>query len=396
MKFNQWTVALATAGVVSLASATAGESSPVNSLVSGVTLSGHVDTSAIWNFGTGTTVAKRFANTAPERQDGFNLNVVKLKLEKGLDEGTWSAGYNFETMYGTDAAVMPGRIANGDLAIKQAYVALRAPVGNGLDFKIGQFDPTIGYEVTDSYVNPNFSRSFGFNNLEPFGHQGVLATYQFTEWVGATAGVANGFGDTTGVTLAGNTPATRNTGINAKDAGESIKTYIGGLVFKAPENFGFLAGSSLYLGIVDRGFGGGVDDQINYYVGASLSTGVEGLTVGGSYDYVDNLNGVANQYGYAWALYASYQLNEQLKLSYRAELAGSSGGIHLPGALNDEQVFGNTLTLDYALWKNVISRLEYRLDSVVGGTPTLPGTTSRVFDGDKNDHSLTVNIVYLF
>jgi len=389
MKFNQWTVALATAGVVSLASATAGESSPVNSLVSGVTLSGHVDTSAIWNFGTGTTVANRFANTASDRQDGFNLNVVKLKLEKGLDEGTWSAGYNFEMMYGPDAIVMPGRIANGDLAIKQAYVALRAPVGNGIDFKVGQFDPTIGYEVTDSYVNPNFSRSFGFNNLEPFGHQGVLATYQFTEWVGATAGVANGFGDISGVTTG------RGFGINAKDGGESIKSYIGGLVFKAPENFGFLAGSSLYLGIVDRGFGGGVDDQINYYVGASLSTGVEGLTVGGSYDYVDNLNGVANQYGYAWALYASYQLNEQLKLSYRAELAGSSGGIHLPGGLNDEQVLGNTLTLDYALWKNVISRLEYRLDSAVSGA-TGAANPLDVFNGQKNDHSLTVNIVYLF
>jgi hypothetical protein len=392
-------VALATAGVVSLASATAGESSPVNSLVSGVTLSGHVDTSAIWNFGTGTTVANRFANTASDRQDGFNLNVVKLKLEKGLDEGTWSAGYNFEMMYGPDAAVMPGRIANGDLAIKQAYVALRAPVGNGIDFKVGQFDPTIGYEVTDSYVNPNFSRSFGFNNLEPFGHQGVLATYQFTEWVGATAGVANGFGDTTGVTAArgaaGGGLWNAGTGINAKDGGESIKSYIGGLVFKAPENFGFLAGSSLYLGIVDRGFGGGVDDQINYYVGASLSTGVEGLTVGGSYDYVDNLNGVANQYGYAWALYASYQLNEQLKLSYRAELAGSSGGIHLPGVLNDEQVLGNTLTLDYALWKNVISRLEYRLDSAVSGS-TGAANPLDVFNGQKNDHSLTVNIVYLF
>lgn len=383
MKFNQWTVALATAGVVSLTSAVAGET-PVNSLTSGVTLSGHVDTSAIWNFGTGTTVANRFANTATDRQDGFNLNVVKLKLEKGLDEGTWSAGYNFEVMYGPDAIVMPGRIANGDLAIKQAYVALRAPVGNGIDFKVGQFDPTIGYEVTDSYVNPNFSRSFGFNNLEPFGHQGVLATYQFTEWVGATAGVANGFGDVSGVTTG------RGFGINAKDGGESIKSYIGGLVFKAPENFGFLAGSSLYLGIVDRGFGGGVDDQINYYVGASLSTPVEGLTVGGSYDYVDNLNGVANQYGYAWALYASYQLTEQLKLSYRAELAGSSGGIHLPGGSNDEQVFGNTVTLDYALWKNVISRLEYRLDSAVSGSVLRP------FDGQKNDHSLTANIVYLF
>lgn len=387
MKFNQWTVALATAGVVSLASATAGESSPVNSLVSGVTLSGHVDTSAIWNLGTGTTVANRFANTASDRQDGFNLNVVKLKLEKGLDEGTWSAGYNFETMYGPDAAVMPGRIANGDLAIKQAYVALRAPVGNGIDFKIGQFDPTIGYEVTDSYVNPNFSRSFGFNNLEPFGHQGVLATYQFSETVGATAGVANGFGSTTGVTF------NRGTGINAKDATESVKSYIGGLVFKAPESFGFLAGSSLYLGIVDQGITGR-EDSINYYVGASIATPVEGLTVGAAYDYVSNFL-ADGLYGYAWAGYVSYQVNEQIKLSYRAELAGSSGGVHLPGGLNDEQVFGNTLTLDYALWKNVISRLEYRLDSAVSGS-TGAANPLDVFNGQKNDHSLTVNIVYLF
>lgn len=385
MKFNQWTVALATAGVVSLTSAVAEESAPVNALVSGVTLSGHVDTSAIWNFGNGTTVANRFANTASDRQDGFNLNVVKVKLEKGLDEGTWSAGYNFETMYGPDAAVMPGRIANGDLAIKQAYVALRAPVGNGIDFKVGQFDPTVGYEVTDSYGNPNFSRSFGFNNLEPFGHQGVLATYQFTEWVGATAGVANGFGSTTGVT------AGRGTGINAKDPGESQKTYIGGLVFKAPESFGFLAGSSLYLGIVDQGISG-ANDWVNYYVGASIATPVEGLTVGASLDYVDNFFG-NGLYGFAWAGYLSFQLNEQIKLSYRAEYAGSSGGAHLPGAVNDERVFGNTFTLDYSLWKNVITRLEYRIDAAVSGTSA---TGLRVFDGQKTDHSLTANIVYLF
>lgn len=392
MKFNQWTVALATAGVVSLTSAVAGESSPVNSLTSGVTLSGHVDTSAIWNFGTGTTVANRFANTASDRQDGFNLNVVKLKLEKGLDEGTWSAGYNFETLYGPDAAALPGRIANGDLAIKQAYVALRAPVGNGIDFKVGQFDPIVGYEVTDSYVNPNFSRSFAFQNLQPLGHQGVLASYQFTEWMGASAGVANGFGDFTGVSGA------RGSGINAKDVSESVKTYMGGLVFKAPESFGFLAGSSLYLGVVDRGQTG-ADDQINYYVGASLATPVEGLTVGGSFDYVDNLR-ANGQYGYAWAAYGSYQLTEQLKLSYRAELAGSSGGVFLTPTINaagvagafanDERIFGNTVTLDYALWKNVISRLEYRLDSAVGGANQNP------FNGQKNDHSLTANIVYLF
>ena len=37
-----------------------------------------------------------------------------------------------------------------DFAIRQAYVALRAPVGNGLDFKVGVFDSIIGYESVDS------------------------------------------------------------------------------------------------------------------------------------------------------------------------------------------------------------------------------------------------------
>ena len=81
MKFNKWTVALASAGVVSLATAVqADESHPVNTALSSTTLSGYVDTSAIWNLGTGHTVANRFANTDSSRQDGFNVNTVNLKL----------------------------------------------------------------------------------------------------------------------------------------------------------------------------------------------------------------------------------------------------------------------------------------------------------------------------
>jgi len=86
MKFNKWTVALAATGVVSLASAVqADESHPVNTALSSTTLSGYVDTSAIWNFGTGHTVANRFANTAADRQDGFNVNTINLLLEKPID-----------------------------------------------------------------------------------------------------------------------------------------------------------------------------------------------------------------------------------------------------------------------------------------------------------------------
>ena len=55
---------------------------------------------------------------------------------------------------------------NRDFAIKQAYVALRAPVGNGLDFKVGVFDSIMGYESTEAINNPNFTRSWG-HTFEP-------------------------------------------------------------------------------------------------------------------------------------------------------------------------------------------------------------------------------------
>lgn len=373
MKFNQWTVALATAGVVSFASvANAGESSPVNSVVSGVTLSGFVDTSAIWNFGTGAAQASRFVNTGSDRQDGFNLNAIQIALEKPLDEGTWSAGYRAELWYGPDANGLPGKLGGGELAVKQAYVALRAPVGNGIDFKIGQFDTIIGYEVASSYANPNFSRSFGFS-LESLSHTGVLGTYQFTEWFGAAFGVANqgAFGNGT---------------LRANAFGnEGIKSYLGGLTFKAPESFGFLAGSSLYAGIVDGGLGGGVNDTQNIYVGASIATPVTGLTVGVSYDYLANGTGAAS-YGNAIAAYISFQATEQIKISYRGEYASSSGGYFT--ASNDESLVGNTVTVDYSLWKNVLTRLELRWDHDAGG--------DKPFNGKADDVSLLANIVYLF
>lgn len=381
MKLNQWTVALATAGVVSFASAAnAGESSPVNSVVSGVTLSGFVDTSAIWNFGSGSAQANRFVNTGADRQDGFNLNAVQIALEKPLDEGTWSAGYRAELWYGPDANGLPGKLGAGELAVKQAYVALRAPVGNGIDFKIGQFDTIIGYEVASSYANPNFSRSFGFS-LESLSHTGVLATYQFTEWFGAAAGVANSgyFG---------------NGNLRANAIGnEAVKSYLGGLTFKAPESWGFLAGSSLYAGIVDGGLGGGVKDTQNIYVGTTIATPVKGLTVGASYDYVANLDTVPpspllgnGSYGNALAAYVSFQATEQVKVSYRGEYASSSGGYFT--ASNDESLVGNTLTVDYSLWKNVLTRLELRWDHDAGG--------DKPFNGKADDVSLLANIVYLF
>jgi hypothetical protein len=394
MKFNKWTVALAATGVVSLASAVqADESHPVNTALSSTTLSGYVDTSAIWNLGSGTTVANRFANTASDRQDGFNVNTIKLQLEKPIDEGTWSAGYKVETMFGPDANVMPGALTSG-VAIKQGYAALRAPIGNGIDFKIGQFDPIVGYEVTDSYANPNFSRSLGFNNLEPFGHTGILASYQVNDIIGVSGGVANGdsgFGLNGGsLTAAGFASGQSGSSMRGMLA-ESSKVYMGSVVVKAPESAGWLSGSSLYVGAVNGDAKGSKNDPTLLYVGVSLATPIKEHSLGASADLLFNGGGtgaLGNSYANAYAFYTGYQITEKLKANNRFEYATSGYGAFLPGRTQDK-IIGETFTLDYALWSNVLTRGEFRWDRSVDGG-------ANPFDGQKNDLSLTASIVYKF
>ena len=173
MRLNPWTLGLAAAGVIRSASVAGAEepTSPVLTALSSTTLSGYVDTSAIWRPGTG-NLAGAGVFTGGAKQDGFNLNVIKLTLEKPLDEGQWSAGYKVDLLFGPDASVFAttsSGINTSDFGIKQAFIALRAPIGNGLDFKLGVWDTIIGYEVFESPNNPNYSRSYGWG-FEPTTH----------------------------------------------------------------------------------------------------------------------------------------------------------------------------------------------------------------------------------
>src|SRR5262249_19749686 len=146
MKYNKWTVALAAAGVVSLASAARAEErvNSVMTALSSTSLSGYVDTSAQWNFGTGNAHLPDYKFGGSSKADGFNLNVVQLRIEKPLSEEEWAAGYRVDLWAGPDANVLGTQSVNAiggsDFAIRQAYVALRAPFQNGLDFKVGVFD----------------------------------------------------------------------------------------------------------------------------------------------------------------------------------------------------------------------------------------------------------------
>src|SRR5579884_3018050 len=156
MKINLWTAALAATGTISIISVARADG--VGSLSSSI-LSGYVDTSAQWNLGTGDEKAPRYAYGGASKADGFNLNVVKVTLEKAPEAGGWSAGYKVDTVYGPDADSLATQSTGvmGDFAIKQAYVDLQVPVGNGIHFKVGVWDKIIGFESFESVDNPNFT-----------------------------------------------------------------------------------------------------------------------------------------------------------------------------------------------------------------------------------------------
>jgi hypothetical protein len=241
--------------------------------------------------------------------------------------------------------------------------------------------------VFDAGNNPNYSRSFGFY-LEPIIHTGVLATYDFADWLTVSGGVANGIQDRAAYNR-----------INARavdaDTGEFYfekLTYVGSVALTAPESMGFLAGATLYGGVMYAGFGEddfGGNDIINYYAGATAPTPLKALTVGVAYDY--QANGLFdNSYANAIAGYLSIKLSEKLKLNARGEYATGSPGAYGTATGEKAELLGVTGTLDYSLWANAITRLEFRWDHDL--------SENGIFGPEDEDDalSLALNVIYKF
>jgi hypothetical protein len=400
MKLNKWTLALAATGVISLGSVAQAEEAQhqVLTALSSTTLSGYVDASASWRVGNNAGPIPGRTFDGADKQDGFNLNVIKLTLEKPLDEGQWSAGYKVDLVAGPDANYY-GSLLNGgaaapadDFAVKQAYVDFRVPVGNGIDVKLGVFDTIIGYEVFESANNPNFSRSYGYA-IEPTHHTGVLLGYKVNDWLSLSGGIANTY---TGPI---NGRAIRPGSV----AAQSEKTYMGSLTITLPEATGPFSGSSLYLGVVDGLSGGNTKDTTSYYAGYTMNTPVTGLSVGIAYDYREDGALAAVQIADNWAStlagYVSYQATEKLKLNARGDWGKGSDGTFFDagvGGVSDRQneLLGVTLTAEYSLWSSLVTRLEGRWDHSLNGER--PYTDLDPVGGDHNVFTVALNTVYKF
>jgi hypothetical protein len=403
MNINKWTLGLVAAGVVSLGSVAQAEeaSEHLMTAVSGTQISGYVSTSAMWKPGTGIgALPGRSFHDGAAKQDGFNLDVIDLTISKSLDESEWAAGYKAELWFGPDAAAYGSSstaINASDMNIRQAYVELRAPVGNGLDFKVGTFDTLIGYEVSNHDGNPNIGRSYGWF-IEPTSHTGILASYAVTDFLSLSAGVVNS--------------ALANQ-INVRAAGatavESDKSYTAAAFLTAPDDWGFLSGATLALGFVDNttgaNFAGGTADEMSYYAGLALPLPIEGWSIGAAWDYrgaSESSNGANDAYyANAVALYLSAGVTEKLTLNLRADYATGTGavagnifGVAATAGDNDpgSKLFAVTTTVDYSLWENVLTRLEVRWDTSLTNDRPYGAPTA----DEKNALTIAANVIYKF
>ena len=390
MKFNKWTVGLAAVGAVSLASAARAEEKPnyLQTTVATTTLSGYADTSIEWDPGTGNRNVPGYAFNAG-KQDGFNLDAVDVKIAKPLDEGQWSAGYTVELMYGPDGTFGPY-----GAPLRQAYVEMRAPVGNGIDLKLGQWDNVLGFESTDSLNNLNWTRSYGYT-IEPTEHVGLLAEYIFNPSVDLKVGVANELSAAFNRNFSG-------TGFTTI---ESKKALVSLLTLTAPDSWGSLKGSALYAGVdygpgnaLSSAVGGHVVNKTHLYVGAVVVTPVTGLKFGAAWDSVNNSDLGAVE-GYAGTLggYVSYKISDKMTINARGEYAYGSAFDNLVvlGKAQEAKILAATATLQYDLWANVISRLEVRWDTSADGSPMFGGTVP-FKPTEHNEIMVAANVIYKF
>ncbi len=419
MKFNKWTLGLAAVGAVSLASAARADEakmSQVQTALSDTVISGYVGTSMNWQMGPkGDAIAKSPAGNIPlqsGKANGFNLDVVKLSISKAQDDTPYAAGYQADLLFGPDAVGWNPSLNgnyNSEFAIQQAYVALRTPVGNGIDWKVGVFNTVVGYEAFDAGANPNYTRSWGWA-IEPSEHTGVLGSYKINDEFSVSAGVAN----------------TLNAGINTRNnfdhqSGSAWhKTVLASATFSAPSSWGWAAGSTFYAGMVygfannvttpaanpSTGTGDQGGNQINYYLGATLNSPWSGVTFGAAFDYAQNYGGATRTIGgttvhsdpFVLALYNTIKATDKLSFNSRAEYWEAqdfSGSSYKDG----DNGISLTETVQYDLWANVISRLELRYDKVTSSADTgnnryiLPTGVSV----DKaTSYGLYANLIYKF
>ncbi len=337
----------------------------------GVNLSGFVDTTFGYNFNAPQTRTNTLRVFDTQSQS-FMINNAELNLEKPVSKDS-PLGFKTSLMFGTDAEVV-GSVTTGlglgtnEIDLKDAYVDYLAPLGEGLDIKVGKFATMHGAEVIESKDNWNISRSLLFGFAIPFTHTGVRATYPVTSWLSTTVGVNNGWDvvddNNKGKTLETSftiTPNAKTSITTNYMVGPEQTTDIAQPATASPSGFG---SNSHMRHLIDIVASYQPIDPLQLKL--NLDYGVEKQGV---------INGFDNSSWTGIAGYARYALTDKWSIASRTEWFHDADGartafnpaVAAANAINgitgtDLKLWETTLTSEYKLNPHLIGRLEYRHD----------------------------------
>ncbi len=124
----------------------------------------------------------------------FRPNLAQLVIgREAKAEGDWlnRTGFKVKFNAGKDSAYIGGVNLSPYADFQEFFVQYIAPVGRGLTLQLGQSNALIGYEVVESPMNANYSRSWLFGLGQPFTTRGVRASYEFNDQVSWSVGLIN-------------------------------------------------------------------------------------------------------------------------------------------------------------------------------------------------------------
>jgi hypothetical protein len=403
----------------------AADGAAFDSFLSKLEVGGFVTGSYLYNFNQpghpSTGAASQPINQFNNRHDEFSFDAAKIEIGK-TPGGPGEAGFQFEMLYGQNADILrrgsPTRITDVDgdgtadvisvgafgdsdmgVFVQEAYASYNL---GGVTWKLGKFETLLGYEVLDSYKNPNITHGVLFTWAIPLYHTGLLASGNFSEAVTWSLGLTDGF----------------NNVIENNDG----KAIVGQLAFTSGPFFAALNGffgseasegsdSAVTQGSVDDFwiFDGiltfAPSDSMSFWVNADLGT-VEDLPLVDSATLAVPVGDDDPEY-WGVAVGGKFKITDKLGFALRGEyfedddnIRGTAFGlIGVDGA--DIEILTATGTLSYAFTQNLLLRGEVRWDQADNSVSSaLGGGDGEIFpEGNHVDDSSVLGLVevsYIF
>jgi hypothetical protein len=299
----------------------------------------------------------------------FRPNLAQVVLEKeAKSDGGWKdrAGFRVKGNAGRDSDFIGGFNLSNWTDIQEAYLQYIAPIGNGLNIQLGQFNTLIGYEVVESPHNPNYSRSWLFGLGQPFTTRGGRVSYDITKRISLSVGAIGYINSARGNSR--NDPLMESA--LTISPSERIKVTLYGLAGPRPGSIGTPGGNILL-------FGGFASFQ---------ATAQTSLVIESYYANQANSSRISEAGNARWngvAAYVIHDFNRQWGVRLRAELFEDAGGFVSCEGTTAYQPKANvcfgatsvtsappvaqtlweiTSTLQYKPFRSLVTRLEFRYD----------------------------------